>query len=310
VTITTSIVIPAYNEAARLADGYELLRPVLDQLGPSSTEVIVVDDGSSDDTLHAAHDVYGHLPERLFVQQPRNLGKGAAIRLGLGLARGENVITADADMAIRPAHFPEFIEALKSAPFAPGSRASGGHIHYETAIRTVAGGVFHALVGHYAGTRVRDTHCGCKGFRLGPARLLALLGMIDRFAFDVELFFLADRLGLGLSPVSVEWDDVAGSSVDVSRVARNMLGDLRQLKRTRYENPVIELTSGIDARRVRDATRQARLQGLVLVRGDDHDLLVLARTSAFEGLNVATALEGRLRTAALDEFRFRVLEPV
>jgi glycosyltransferase involved in cell wall biosynthesis len=130
VTVTTSIVIPAYNESLRLANGYERLRPVLEELGVASTEVIVVDDGSSDDTLHAAHDVYGHLPERLIVQQPRNFGKGAAVRLGIALARGEHVIAADADMAIRPEYFPQILEALAHAPLAPGSRTSQGRINY------------------------------------------------------------------------------------------------------------------------------------------------------------------------------------
>jgi len=308
--VTTSIVIPAFNESQRLASGYERLRPVLEQLGVNATEVIVVDDGSNDGTLRAAHDVYGHLPERLFVQQPRNLGKGAAVRLGIALARGEKVIAADADMAIRPAYFPDILEALSRAPLAPGSRTSEGRINYESILRTAAGGIFNGLVRHYAGTNIRDTQCGCKGFRLGPARLLALVGLIDRFAYDVELFFLADQLGLAVEPVTVEWDDIAGSSVKVSRSSFNVLSDLRHLSRTRYQNPVIELPPGVDARKVRDASRQARLQGLVLARGHDLDMLVLARDGALGGLSVATALGGHLRTAELHELRERTLEAV
>ena len=116
-------------------------------------------------------------------------------------------------MAIRPECFPAILEALDTAPLAPGSRTSSGSIKYESILRSAAGGVFHRLVRHYSGTSVRDTQCGCKGFQLGSARLLALVGMIDGFAYDVELFYLADQLGLGITPVNVEWDDVAGSSV-------------------------------------------------------------------------------------------------
>jgi hypothetical protein len=213
-------------------------------------------------------------------------------------------------MAIRPVHFPAFIETLKSAPIAPGSRASGGRINYESLVRTVAGEVFHTLVRHYAGTNVRDTQCGCKGFRLGPARLLGLLGMIDRFTFDAEMFYLADQLGLSIRAVPVQWDDIAGSSVKMSRVSLSMLGDLRHLSRTRYENPVLELTSGVDTHFVREATRQAHLQGLVLARGEQVDLLVLPRDATSGGLSVATALEGRLRTAGLNEYRGRILEAI
>ncbi len=309
-TITTSIVIPAYNESKRLADGYERLRPVLERLDPSATEVILVDDGSTDATLHVAYDVYGDLPERLFVQQPSNLGKGAAVRLGIALARGQHVIAADADMAIRPAYFPAILSALEHVPLAPGSRTNKGRIDYESPLRTIAGSFFHALVRHYAGTTIRDTQCGCKGFQLGAARLLGLLGMIDRFAYDAELFFLADEIGLAVKPVTVEWDDVAGSSVKVRNVSRNVLGDLRHLSTTRYENPVVEFASGVDLAEVREQSRHVRLQGLVLARGTNEDLLVLPRDGSLGGLSVANALAGRLRTAGLHEYRDRTLEAV
>ena len=75
-TITTSIIIPAYNEEARLARGFARLSPVLNELGATTTEVIFIDDGSTDATLKIAHDLYGGLPEKLLMQQPKNLGKG------------------------------------------------------------------------------------------------------------------------------------------------------------------------------------------------------------------------------------------
>jgi hypothetical protein len=96
--IRTSIIIPAYNEASRLASGYERLHPILEELNPDDTEVIVVDDGSSDDTMHAANDLYGALPHTQFIHQPVNLGKGAAVRLGIAVAHGEKLIAADATL--------------------------------------------------------------------------------------------------------------------------------------------------------------------------------------------------------------------
>jgi len=83
-TIDVSIVIPAFNESNRLANGYERLAPVLDEIGVERCEVIVIDDGSSDDTMTRAHDVYGHLPEKFFVQQPTTPAK--ARRYGSGWA--------------------------------------------------------------------------------------------------------------------------------------------------------------------------------------------------------------------------------
>ncbi len=309
-SIDLSIVIPAYNESARLANGYERFVRAQNLLDMSRTEVIVIDDGSNDDTLRVAHEVYGHLPETLFVQQPQNLGKGAAVRLGIALARGTNVIVADADMAIDPVHFPEIVSALDTSPLAPGSRTSNGRISYESALRTIAGGVFHQLVRHYAKTHVRDTQCGCKGFQRGPARLLALLGMINGFAYDAEIFYLAEELGLTVHPVPVEWDDVSGSSVKVSRVSVTMLRDLRGLRKTNYENPVVEFSSDVDRDALALAARQARAQGLVLASSSANALLVLPRDGALAGLTIAEQLGGTLRTASLLELRARRYEAI
>ena len=298
-TVTTSIVIPAYNESLRLANGYERLRPVLEELGVASTEVIVVDDGSSDDTLHAAHDVYGHLPERLFVQQPRNFGKGAAVRLGIALARGEHVIAADADMAIRPAYFPQILEALAHAPLAPGfAHEPGTH-------------QLRVDPSHRGGRRLPPVSCAttpepvcatpsvaARAFSLGPARLLALLGMVDRFAYDAEIFFLADQLGLAISPVTVTWDDIPGSSVQSEPASHaTCCATFAHLARTRYENPVVELESDVDARSVACSRAPGASPGSGPRARSSIALLVLPRDGALGGLGVAAALKGRLRTA-------------
>ncbi len=170
-TIDLSLVIPAYNEAARLEAGYERLAPTLDVLGPSRVEIIVVDDGSNDDTLARAHQVYGHLEHARFVQQPHNLGKGAALRLGIGLAKAPFVVTTDADMAINPVYLPAFATALGSHAFVPGTRGLGGHTRYDSRLRTVASAAFSRLVRHYTKTTLFDTQCGCKGYQLATGRL-------------------------------------------------------------------------------------------------------------------------------------------
>lgn len=308
--IITSIVIPAYNEAARLAPGYERLRAVLEAMGPEQTEVIVIDDGSSDETLRVAHDVYGHLAHSLVVQQPVNRGKGAAVRLGIALARGQYVVSADADMAIHPRHIPDIVTALAHCPLVPGSRVHERHIRYQSPLRTLTGGAFNILVRHYTGTTLRDTQCGCKGFQRGPARLLGLLGMIDGFAFDAELLFLAGKLGLAVEPLAVTWDDVQGSSVHIGRDSLTMLRDLRSLPRTEYRNPVVVLASDSDVEVVAAAARRIRVQGLVLARGDRDALLVLSRDGALAGRAIADELGGTLRTVGVDELRGRRLVAV
>ena len=308
--ITTSLVIPAYNESARLGAGFERLRPTLERMGTDSTEVIVIDDGSSDDTARVAHEVYGHLPNTLFVRQPANRGKGAAVRLGIALASGDYVIATDADMAINPAQLPDFVAKLHDVAVAVGSRGHERPIRYDSVLRTLAGRTFNRFVRHYAHTTLRDTQCGCKGFQRGPGRLLGLLGMIDGFAYDAEIFYLASQLAIPVEPLSVTWDDVRGSSVKMGRDSLTMLRDIRSLASTRYENPVVELMTDVDLADVANAARQARVQGLVVARGDENALLVLARDGAPAGMGVAAALGGKLRTATIHELRERRLEAV
>jgi glycosyltransferase involved in cell wall biosynthesis len=310
VSIELSIVIPAFNEGDRLAAGYARLAPLLETLDPASFEIIIVDDGSTDNTLQRAHEVYGHLEHTRYVQQPANFGKGAALRLGLSLVNGSNVITADADMAIDPMQFPLFVTALRENDFVPGSRAIAGRISYDSRVRTASGAVFNAVVRHYTNVRVRDTQCGCKALRQGPARLLAQLAMIDGFGFDVELFYLADQLNLSMKPLLVTWQDVTGSSVHPGKVARNMFGDIRDIPKTRYENLAIELASDVAPERISSLAREARLTGLVLARGERDALLVVGRDGGLAGAGIATALGGTLRPTTLSELRGRSYEAV
>jgi dolichyl-phosphate beta-glucosyltransferase len=309
-TFTTSLVIPAYNESLRLEAGFERLRPVLDAMDPERVEVVVVDDGSGDDTMHVAQRVYGHLPHAVFVQQPQNRGKGAAVRLGMSVARAPYVIATDADLSIRPVHLPDFVLALRDSPLVPGSRELDSNDGYDTFVRTLAGRVFNRLVRHYTGTTLRDTQCGCKGFQLGPARILGLLGFYDRFVYDAEMLFLAERLGLAINPLAVTWDDIAGSTVHVGRDSLQMIRDLRSLKHRTYENPVVELDVNARIDEVDQAARAARVQGLVIARSEDNALVVLPRDGAVAGVGIASALGGQLRTAGLLELRGRTFDAV
>lgn len=266
-----------------------------------------MDDGSSDDTLVVAREVYGHLEHLVAVRQEPNQGKGAAVRLGMGLASGENVLVSDADMAINPRHFPDLISALENVDIAPGSRVEGRRVRYDSLVRNVASDAFHFLVHHYTGLTLRDTQCGAKAFRAGPARLLALLAITDGFAYDAEMLSLALRLDLSLTPVAVTWDDVKGSSVNVGSDSLRMVRDLRRLSHHRYENPIVEVDLTVDVTDVSRAAREVRAHGLVLASGASNALVVLARDGALSGAGIAAALGGKLRTTSVDELRGRHL---
>ncbi len=306
--VTTSFVIPAFNEGSRLEEGFARLAPTLEQFGLDEVEVIIVDDGSSDDTLHRAQRVYGHLAHLRVVKHETNLGKGAALRLGVALANGANVITADADMAIHPFHTTALIDALRRVDLAPGTRAIDGHIRYDQHLRTWAGALFNRLARHYTGTHLRDTQCGFKGFQLGSARLLGLVSMVEGFAFDLEVLYLADRLALSVEPQLVTWDDVRGSSVSVGRDSWQMLKDMRALSTTAYENPVVVLPVAIEIDTVRRAAREARLRGLVLARGASDAVVVMSRQGALGAIDLARAFDAPIGTTTLHDLRGRHLD--
>ena len=305
-----SLVIPAFNEAARLAAGFERLRPTLDIIGVDHTEIVMVDDGSTDTTMRVAHQVYGHLEHFRLVQHPHNMGKGAAVRTGLAHARYPKVIVADADMSIRPEHFVDILDALDRAPMAPGSRAHDGKILYETMTRSLSGTAFHTLVHHYTKLAVRDTQCGCKGFQLATGRLLAHLGMITGFVYDVELFYLARQLDIAIEPVSVTWDDIGGSTVKFANAKRRLLSDLRGIPRTTYQCPVVEVDAHVTLEDVRRAAIESRAAGLVVAREDDTALVVGPRDGAVAAAGIAQSLDGRLRATSLGELKGRTLEAV
>ncbi len=279
---------------------------MLSALG-DDVEIVIVDDGSTDNTLAIASEVYGHFEHLVAVRQEPNQGKGAAVRLGMGLASGEGVLVSDADMAINPQHFPDLIDTLRGVDIAPGSRVEGRRVRYDSLVRNVASDAFHFLVRHYTGLTLRDTQCGAKAFRAGPARLLALLAITDGFAYDAEMLSLAQRLGLSLAPVAVTWDDVKGSSVNVGSDSLRMVRDLRRLSKHRYENPVVEVDLEVSVADVSRAAREVRLNGLVLARGRENALVVLARDGALGGAGIAAALGGRLRTTNIEELRGRDL---
>ncbi len=151
--VDLSVVIPAHNESNRVESGFSRLQPALSEFGLDRVEVIVVDDGSTDDTGRKSALIYGALPHSLVVRQESNHGKGAAVRLGISVATGSNVVVCDADMAIHPSHLPEMVSALAQSPIVFGSRTMDGAIRYDSWVRTRAGAAFNALVRR----RVRNT---------------------------------------------------------------------------------------------------------------------------------------------------------
>jgi dolichyl-phosphate beta-glucosyltransferase len=212
------IVLPAYNEAARIGGSLDELFAYLDGSADlrERTTVLVVDDGSDDGTadLVRAHPVSIAGDGRLAVIVGPHAGKGSAVRSGMLAATGDLIVFADADMATPPDQLPALLAALERADVALGSRIQpdGSDMRVtQPFVRRALGRIFHVLAAAWVTGPVRDTQCGFKGFRREAARTLFQLQRTTGIVFDVELIFLARRLGLTTAVVPVQWFDKRGS---------------------------------------------------------------------------------------------------
>jgi glycosyltransferase involved in cell wall biosynthesis len=208
---TLSIVIPAYNEAARLPDTLARLDAYFAGREP---EIVVVDDGSSDGTAELARrGVPGRTPPTVLAF-PENRGKGAAVRAGVAASSGDAVLYMDADLATDIAGLDEFLKQLEDFDVVVGSRAvPGATVHNTTQLRTVMGRTFNRMVRMLTRLEVHDSQCGYKAFRGDAGRLVFSLSTVDGFAFDPEVLMIARALGLSVTELPVDWTAVEGSTV-------------------------------------------------------------------------------------------------
>jgi len=236
-----TIVVPAYNESARLGKTLVTILDYLNQQSESS-ELIVVDDGSSDDTSTVAERAIansGAVKARAIRYEP-NRGKGFAVRTGLLAAQADVALFSDADLSTPISETPKLIEAVAAGDcdMAFGSRALDRSLIgvHQSWRREQGGRVFNLLVRIATGLPYWDTQCGFKAFRMSTCRPLIEAAQIDRFGFDVELIYLTHLAGLRLREVPVRWDHVAGGALDASSTySRDTLRMINEVRRIRRE---------------------------------------------------------------------------
>lgn len=232
-----SIIIPAYEESARIAKTLREVIAYLDEQ-PGGGEVIVVDDGSKDDTSRVAEDVIraharrGRAEGRVIRVEP-NRGKGNAVRTGLLAARNTVAAFFDADLSMPITETPKLVEPIRSGQYdvVLGSRALDRKLigTHQPWTREQSGRVFNLVMRTLTGLPFSDTQCGFKAFRMDVCRPAIEGALIDRFGFDVELLFIAHRAGLRLLEYPVRWNDVAGGSVSF-KTGLQGFGELRQIR--------------------------------------------------------------------------------
>jgi len=245
-----TIVVPAYNEAHRIERALDELFGWLqrggtprfagrsaDEIGP--WDVLVVDDGSTDDTVHlvegraeAAHGPDG-APPRLRVLRRPHAGKGAAVTAGVLAAEGELVIFTDADMATPPDQIPLLAEALVDHDIALGSRIQPDGRDRRASqplFRRILGRIYRRIAGAWVTGDVPDTQCGFKGFRRAVGRDIFGRLRTGGIVFDAEVIFLMRRLSYDYAIVPVMWHDIHGSRMRVRpRLAFGVLWDLLRI---------------------------------------------------------------------------------
>lgn len=242
-----SIVIPAYNEAVRLGNTLKAVVDYMRQNYPRG-EVIVVDDGSSDETAALARRSFtnrGTLRTSV-ISYRSNLGKGRAVRLGLLAARGDVALFSDADLSTPITEAPKLIEPILKNEYDVtfGSRALDRRLIgvHQPWRREQGGRVFNLVVRLATGLPFWDTQCGFKAFKMSVCRPLVEAATVDRFGFDVELLYLAFRAGLRLREVPVRWDHNEGSKVNVLSDSFKMLNEVglirQQARRGLYDGAI------------------------------------------------------------------------
>jgi dolichyl-phosphate beta-glucosyltransferase len=227
-----SIVIPAYNEEKRLE------RTVRDAVAyfradGRAFELIVVDDGSRDDTSGVARRLSDELREVRLIRLAANHGKGYAVRSGVVNAGGRKVLFADADGATPFGEIERLDRALEQgADVAVGSRAleaRGVRVHAKL-YRRIIGRTFHALVELLTVRDIKDTQCGFKLFRAQVAHDLFSRMRMNGFSFDVELLVMAGRRGYRVVEVPVNWSHQPGSKVRLTVDSLRMAIDLFRIR--------------------------------------------------------------------------------
>ena len=224
-----TIILPCYNEARRLPTALATCLGWF-PASPDEVEVLLVDDGSTDDTLAVADAAAsGDARVRVLRTQP-NHGKGFAVRTGMLAARGDRIVFTDADGSYTPAEVERVALALAVADVAIGARG-GLDAGTGTVLRRLASRVFNQAMRLVLGLPYRDTQCGLKGFQRDAARELFTRARIDGFAFDAEALFLAGRLGLEVVEVPVRAEERDGSKVRLALDALRMLRDMWGVRR-------------------------------------------------------------------------------
>ncbi len=226
-----SIVVPAFNEAARIGESLQRIETFLKGM-PWNAEVIVVDDGSGDDTSLMVNRM--KFPGLRLIRNETNHGKGFAVKAGVLSAKGNYVLFTDADLSAPIDELAKLLSTAEEqqADIVIGSRAVDRSFieKHQSRGREIGGMVFNLMVRIILGLRIHDTQCGFKLFRRANTLPVFEKMTINGFGFDPELLFLASRARLKILEVPVRWSHAEGSKIRFMRDSMQMFSDLLRIR--------------------------------------------------------------------------------
>jgi len=228
-----SVIIPAFNEEARLPDTLHIAHKWLTLQAGESFEILVVDDGSSDTTCDRARKLMPDMPQLKLLQQPTNRGKGAAVRRGMLEAKGDIRLFMDADHST---HINEMekvwpaIEAGADVVVASRQHPDSDIDQRQSWLREHMGQGFNLLMRGMVGLDMQDTQCGFKAFTADAAQAIFSRQKLEGFSFDVELLFLAHKLGFKTVEIPVRWVNETNSRVRMLLDPMKMFIDLMRIR--------------------------------------------------------------------------------
>jgi dolichyl-phosphate beta-glucosyltransferase len=227
-----SIIIPAYNESARVGATLEKVLSYVAKRGWDA-EVIAVDDGSRDNTAQVIRNYAQNNPRLRLLQNPGNRGKGYSIRNGMLHGRGEVLLFSDADLSSPIEEADKLFAAIADgADIAIGSRwlRSDLQTQRQPVYRQLFGRAFNLLLRITLGLNFKDTQCGFKAFTREAAQTIFPLQRIERWGFDPELLYLARKFGLRVAEIPVIWAHREGTRISPMRDGPQMFWEMLKIR--------------------------------------------------------------------------------
>ena len=224
-----SVVVPAYNEGILLKEN--LLKIVLYLRSKKYTwEIVVVDDGSGDDTFKVAKSLANSGIKVFRLEQ--NQGKGGALKEGFDKASGDYIIFMDADLSVPLKNIDIFLRELKKYDVVIGSRRVKGSkiVIHQPILRESMGKVFTLLTKYTTGTNLADYTCGFKGFENSAGKKIFSHSLVKRWSYDAEIMFLANKFGYKINQIPVEWFNRVDSRVRLSDAVTTSFLDLIKIR--------------------------------------------------------------------------------